>query len=213
MANKQLGFYVNIADCTGCKACQIACKDKNDLPLGVRWRRVLEYSGGEWVPSRDQMVPSNVFTYFVSVSCMHCENPPCVDVCPVGGITKRDEDGVVIIDTDQCIGCRYCEWACPYGALYFNEEMNANTKCDFCVDLLARGENPACVDACPYRAIEYGPLDELQARHGNLTDPAPLPDPEITNPSVIYGPHRDTQTSQGATGEIMNLEEVQDELA
>jgi anaerobic dimethyl sulfoxide reductase subunit B (iron-sulfur subunit) len=208
MATKQLGFYVNLADCTGCRACQIACKDKNDLPIGVRWRRVLEYSGGEWVPSGNSMVPSDVYTYFVSVACMHCEDPPCVRVCPVSGITKRDADGVVLVDTEICIGCRYCSWACPYGALWFNEETNGITKCDFCVDLMAKGENPACVDACPYRAIEYGPLDELKAKYGKLKDPAPLPDSAMTSPSVVYAPHRSTKTSQGSNGTILNLEEV-----
>ncbi len=207
MASKQLAFHINIADCTGCKACQIACKDKNDLPVGIRWRRVLEYSGGDWVPAGEQAVPSNVFTYFVSIACMHCEDPPCVDVCPVGGIAKN-EDGVVLVDTDKCIGCRYCEWSCPYGALWFNEETRAMTKCNFCADLVAEGEHPVCVDACPYRAIDFGPLDELRAKYGRLADPAPLPDPSLTGPSMVYTPHRHTQTSDAATGQIMNLEEV-----
>jgi anaerobic dimethyl sulfoxide reductase subunit B (iron-sulfur subunit) len=207
MAN-QLAFYVDIAACTGCKACQIACKDRSDLPVGIRWRRVFEYSGGEWVPQGGLMIPSNVFAYFVSAACMHCQNPLCRDVCPTGAITKR-EDGIVLINQDKCIGCRYCQWACPYGAPQFDSEQGVMTKCDFCYDLQAKGEDPACVAGCPYRALDYGPLDELRAKYGTLADPAPLPDPSITRPAVVYGPSLVTQTSAQATGEIMNVEEVQ----
>jgi anaerobic dimethyl sulfoxide reductase subunit B (iron-sulfur subunit) len=205
---KQLAFYVNLADCTGCKACQLACKDKNDLPLGVRWRRILEYSGGTWRQQGEQTVPVNVFTYYLSAACMHCERPPCAEVCPTGAITKREEDGVVLLDAEKCIGCRYCQWACPYGAVAFNQEKGLMTKCNFCVDLLAKGERPACVDACPFRAIDFGTLEELRARHGSLADPAPLPSASLTGPAVVFTPHRNTEPWNGATGEVTNVEEV-----
>jgi anaerobic dimethyl sulfoxide reductase subunit B (iron-sulfur subunit) len=204
---QQLAFVVNLAKCTGCKACQIACKDKNNLPIGIRWRRVFEYSGGEWIKNGNFDVPSNVFTYYVSAACMHCEEPPCRDVCPAKAIEKRD-DGVVLIDQTKCIGCRYCDWACPYGAPQFSEEKGVMTKCNFCVDLQAKGERPACVDACPYRALDFGQLDELRQKYGNLADPAPLPQASITKPAVVYIPHKDTQTSNNATGNMMNLEEL-----
>ncbi len=203
---KQLAFYVDISRCTGCKACQVACKDKNDLPIGTIWRSVYEYSGGDWATAAGGlMVPNNVFAYFVSVACMHCERPPCVDVCPSAAITKR-ADGVVLINQDQCVGCRYCQWACPYGAPQFIEAKGVMSKCNFCEDLLAKGERPACVDGCPFRAIDFGPLDELRAKYGTLSDPAPLPSSSITAPAVVYGPNRQTQRSQNATGHIMNLE-------
>jgi anaerobic dimethyl sulfoxide reductase subunit B (iron-sulfur subunit) len=202
---KQLGFYVNLADCTGCKACEIACKDRKDLPLGVRWRRVYEYGGGEWIQGEDQLVPSGVFHYFVSTACMHCENPICMEVCPASAISKRD-DGIVVINPDQCIGCRYCSWACPYGAPQFNEEAGVMTKCDFCVELQAKGENPACVDACPYRALEYGDIEELKVKHGELNDPAPMPDPSLTDPAIVYTPHKDTRTSQFGGGSVLNID-------
>lgn len=204
---KQLAFYVNIAACTGCKACQIACKDKNNLPVGLRWRRVFQYEGGEWINQNGSAIPSNVFAYFVSASCMHCEEPICMEVCPAKAITKRD-DGIVLIDQSRCIGCRYCQWACPYGAVQFNGETGVMTKCTFCSDLIDEGSKPACVDACPYRALDFGPLDELEARYGSFNNPAPLPDPSITHPAVVYGPNHVTQTSDKATGHIMNLEEM-----
>jgi anaerobic dimethyl sulfoxide reductase subunit B (iron-sulfur subunit) len=209
---KQLAFYVNIAECVGCKACQVACKDKNDLPDGIRWRRVFEYEGGEWVNQNGTLIPSNLFAYFVSSACMHCENPICLDVCPAEAISKR-ADGIVLIDEQKCVGCRYCSWACPYGAPQFNEKLGVMTKCTFCSDLVDQGGNPACVDACPYRALEFGDLEELRAKHGNFSDPAPLPDPSITKPSIVYSANGETESFDKATGHIMNLEEVANERA
>jgi len=210
MANKQLAFHVKLDQCTGCRACQVACQDKNDLPAETTWRRVLEYSGGSWIPDGDMFVPSGEFTYFLPIACMHCENPPCMEVCPAGAIFKREGEGIVLIDSEKCIGCRYCQWACPYGALWFDGEINKMSKCNFCIDLLTTGDRhvPVCVDACPYRCIEFGMLDELQAKYGTLADPAPLPDASITGPSVVFTPHKDTQPNNSGTGEIMNLEEV-----
>ncbi len=204
---KQLGFYVDIEKCAGCKACQVACKDKNNLPTGVRWRRVFQYEGGEWVPSDEQMVPSDVYAYFVSSACMHCQNPLCVQVCPAGAMSKR-EDGIVLIDQDKCIGCRYCSWACPYGAPQFDADKGVMTKCTMCSDLVDQGQNPACVDSCPYRAMEFGELSQLQAKHGNFNAPAPLPDPNITRPSVVYNPNRVTKPTGDTSGHLMNLEEL-----
>jgi anaerobic dimethyl sulfoxide reductase subunit B (iron-sulfur subunit) len=203
----QLAFHVNIGLCTGCKTCQVACKDKNNLPPGIRWRRVFQYEGGEWIDQNGMLIPSNVFAYFVSAACMHCEEPLCAEVCPSAATSKR-EDGIVLIDEDKCIGCQYCSWACPYGAPQFNQAKGVMTKCDFCHDLLDRGERPSCVESCPYRALDFGRLDELQAKHGRLADPAPLPDPSITKPSVVYSPNRVTQTSGEATGQMKNLEEL-----
>ena len=205
---EQLAFYVDIAACTGCKACQVACKDRSNLPAGVNWRRVFEYSGGEWTKEGELMVPSGLYTYFVSSACMHCEKPLCMEVCPTTAISKR-EDGIVLINPNRCIGCRYCQWACPYGAPQFDHDKGVMTKCDFCADLQAKGEDPVCVDACPSRALDYGPLDELRAKYGDLNDPAPLPDPSITFPAVVFNPSQATRTSAKADGKIMNVEEVQ----
>ena len=203
---KQLAFYVDINKCSGCKACQIACKDRSNLPVGVRWRKVFQYEGGEWVDQNGQMIPSSVYTYSVSSACMHCKKPICMDVCPTSAISKRD-DGIVLINADMCIGCRYCSWACPYGAPQFNEELNVMTKCDMCQDLVDKGERPACVESCPYRAMDFGPLDEIREKYGTFADPAPLPDPAITEPAVVYKPNKVTKSSRSGDGRLMNLEE------
>jgi anaerobic dimethyl sulfoxide reductase subunit B (iron-sulfur subunit) len=116
---KQLAFYIDSSSCSGCKACQVACQDKNNLPFAMRWRRVIQYGGGGWVPGtndRTSMMPNNVFAYSISTACYHCEKPACVEVCPTAAITKR-ADGVVLINQDQCIGCRYCQWACPCASI------------------------------------------------------------------------------------------------
>ena len=203
----QLAFYFDQTRCTGCKTCQIACKDKNNLPIGVRWRRVVEYSGGQWTTRGSDFVPEGVFSYYLSTSCMHCVNPPCAEVCAAGAFTKREEDGIVLLNNEECLACRDCESICPYGALHFNEDTGKMTKCDFCVDLLAKGERPACVDACPTRALDYGPLDELRTRYGEFVHPAPLPDPSACVPALIIKPHANAQTWEQATGEGMNPEE------
>jgi anaerobic dimethyl sulfoxide reductase subunit B (iron-sulfur subunit) len=203
---KQLAFYFNSSTCTDCKACQIACKDKNDLPIGVLWRRVIQYEGGSWIQNGNTLVPSNVFSYSVSTSCQHCESPVCLEVCPTAAITKG-LDGIVSIDQQKCIGCRYCQWACPYGAPQFNEDKSVMTKCTFCADYLAEGKAPACVDACVMRALEFGELDELRAKYGNLNAVEPLPVGDLTHPSLVITPHKDTQLSGTGTGRISNLPE------
>lgn len=206
---KQLAFYFDASACTGCKACAIACKDRSDLPVGINWRKVYQYEGGGWVShpeNKDLLIPSNLFVYSVSTACMHCEKPICMEVCPATAITKR-EDGVVLIDNTKCIGCRYCEWACPYGAVQFNEEKGYMTKCDFCQDLQAKGLKPACVDACVMRVLDVGELDELRAKYGNVSAIEPLPMSELTEPAVVITPHKHAQTSGSGTGHILSVEE------
>lgn len=203
---KQKAFYFDSSACTGCKACQIACQDKNDLPAGLLWRRVFSYGGGSWVKTGEVMAPHNFFTYSVSTACQHCSNPVCLDVCPASAITKR-ADGIVLIDGSKCIGCRYCQWACPYGAPVFNEESSVMTKCNFCYDLQDQGLNPACVDACVMRCLEFGDLDELRQKHGDLAAIEPLPTADITKPSLVITPHKGAQLSGEGTGKILNLPE------
>lgn len=206
---KQLGFYFDASGCTGCKACAIACKDRSDLPVGINFRKVYQYEGGGWVRdprNPDLMIPNNIFVYSLSAACMHCESPICVEVCPASAISKR-ADGVVLIDKDVCIGCRYCEWACPYAAPQFNEEKGYMTKCDFCQDLQAQGQNPVCVDACVMRVLKYGELSELRAAHGTAASIEPLPSADLTSPALVITPHKNAQTSGEGTGHIISVEE------
>lgn len=203
----QLGFYFNSDICVGCKACQIACKDKNQLPVGVIWRRVVDYGGGSWTPSGEIMIPQDIFGYFISISCNHCENPVCMDACPANAISKTDE-GIVLIDENKCIGCRYCEWACPYAAPQFDSETGKMGKCDFCVDYIDQDLPPACVAACPMRALDFGELEELRAQYGNIDNVYPLPNPELTKPALVVTPH--VQAVRGSTESmrISNMEEI-----
>lgn len=203
---KQMAFYFDASACIGCKACQVACQDKNNLPPEILWRRVFTYGGGGWVQQGSTFVPNNLFRYYLSTACQHCENPVCRDVCPTAAISKRD-DGIVLIDTDKCIGCRYCEWACPYGAPQFNEEAGVMTKCHFCYDLQDQGLSPACVDACVMRCLDFGELEELRAKYGDVDAIEPLPSAEYTQPAIVITPHKHAQLSGAGTGRILNLPE------
>jgi anaerobic dimethyl sulfoxide reductase subunit B len=205
-AGADYGFHFDQTLCTGCKACQVACKDKHDLPIGVNWRRVVEYTGGSWQTVGNTFTP-NVFSYYVSISCNHCENPVCTQVCPTTAMTQRP-DGTVYVDDDKCVGCRYCEWACPYSAPQFNAATGHMTKCDLCYDYRESGQDPACVSACPSRALDWGPIEELRAKYGTTNNIAPLPDPEITRPRLVMTPHRDATRWDAATGRITNPKEI-----
>lgn len=200
-----LGFYFDQSACNGCKACAMACQDKHDLPLGVQWRRVIEYSGGSWQQDGDTATP-NVFSYYTSISCNHCENPICVQVCPTTAMHVRD-DGTVAVDQNKCVGCRYCEYACPYSAPQYNADAGKMSKCDLCADYRANGEDPACVAACPSRALKWGDVEELRKEHGDASGIAPLPDPSLTRPNLVITPHRHSQSWDGGTGSIANQRE------
>lgn len=202
----QYGFYHNADDCVGCKACVIACKDKNDLPIGRKLRRVYDYAGAKWTVGDDGVCKhSDVFAYSISIACMHCESPACVESCPTGAMTKG-EDGIVVVDRDVCIGCGTCEQACPYGQPFVSSEKGCSTKCDFCRDLLQKGENPACVDACVARALKFGELDELRAAYGTLDTMPPVPEDTGTGPSMVFTANR-MNPDCSLVGEITSSED------
>lgn len=208
---KQLAFYFDSSACIGCKTCQIACKDKKNNPLGVNFRRVINYGGGSWTPHpmhHDVLLPVNFFGYYLSVACMHCEKPICVEVCPSKAMHKREEDGLVVVDQSKCLGCRLCEQACPYGAPQFNEELGVMSKCDMCLDLLEQGQKPACVTSCPQRALDIGDFDELRAKYGRIDAIEPLPKASYTQPCIVIKPHPKAQMVGEGTGRIQNPSEV-----
>ncbi|MBN1267300.1 MAG: dimethylsulfoxide reductase subunit B [Anaerolineales bacterium] len=205
-------FHLDLKNCTGCKACQIACKEKNKLPTGLLWRRVVEVCGGSWT-ARGQAWLDDTFTYFLSTSCYHCEDPICLEVCPTRAITQQD-NGIVTVETDRCIGCHYCEWACPYGAPRFDPVTGLMSKCDFCIDLLEQGRPPACVAACQMRVLDFGDLTELKDKFGS-DDPMsaffPLPQPGLTHPAATFKLHADVRTGESKDASIANEEEIQRE--
>jgi anaerobic dimethyl sulfoxide reductase subunit B (iron-sulfur subunit) len=200
----QYGFYVDLNHCIGCKACQMACKDRAGNEPGINWRRVVEYGGGEWQRSGDAWEP-DIFAYFVPTACHQCSNPPCLPVCPTAAIEK-DENGIVKINVEQCIGCHYCEWACPWGAPQFYEDRGIVDKCDYCKDIVDAGGAPACVEACPMRAMDWGDIEELREKYPNATFPVePLPGPEDFEPNAIYDAHVLAEDREGA---VLNTEEI-----
>jgi molybdopterin-containing oxidoreductase family iron-sulfur binding subunit len=196
-------MVIDLKRCIGCYGCQIACKSENGTRPGTTYARVVKREWGEF---------PNVKKLSIPVLCMHCNDPPCVDVCPTGASQKRDEDGVVFIDREACVGCRACMMGCPYGARYFQDETrdyfevgeNAYEqaaysahergvveKCDFCRSRLAQGEEPACSANCMCKARIFGDLDDPDSEVRRLIDEHGgfQLNPELgTDPSVYYLP-------------------------
>lgn len=203
---KQYAFYFDASHCSGCKTCQIACKDKNNLDLGILWRRVYEVSSGTW-EEKDGAWVNDIKAYNVSMACNHCENPICANVCPTKAMNKN-KHGIVTVDAKKCIGCKYCEWACPYGAPQYDSNKGIMSKCNLCIDYVEEGKNPSCVDACPMRVLDFGELKKLQKKYGKYKEIFPLPEENATEPAVVIKPHNNTLDSGSFDGEIINKEEI-----
>ena len=171
----QLALVIDLDVCVGCHACVTSCKQWNTSgaagPLsdqdpygpdtaGVFFNRVQTFEVGQF--------PNTQVVHFPK-SCLHCEEPPCVPVCPTGASYKRKEDGIVLVDADKCIGCKYCAWACPYGAREFDEDRGIMTKCTLCVDRVydeatpPERRKPACVNACPTDARLFGDVHDPES--------------------------------------------------
>ncbi len=188
-------FTFDASACSGCKACQVACKDRNNLPVGVFWRRVIEVSGGEWT-KEGAAWNNTVFAYNLSMACNHCVHPKCAGVCPTNAYHVRS-DGIVILDSTLCVGCGYCNWACPYAVPQYNPALGAMSKCNFCCDALDIGEPPACVAACPLRVLDFIEVSNQDAQLPGLSlwdipcseHPFPLPVFSRTQPHMLINPH------------------------
>jgi Fe-S-cluster-containing dehydrogenase component len=169
---KKLGLVIDLDTCVGCQACATNCKEWNagghSAPLpdfhpysagaeGVWFNRVHSYEAGEGEAGRTVHFPR---------SCLHCETPACVTVCPTGASYKRAEDGIVLVNAEACIGCGLCAWACPYGAREMDEDAGVMKKCTLCVDRIynetipEKQRQPACVIACPVSARHFGDLGD-----------------------------------------------------
>ena len=181
----QVGFYFDQTRCINCFACMVACKDSNDIPAGPeKWMDILYMERGEY---------PNVFVSSMVRPCYHCEDPVCIPVCPVKAITKREEDGIVIVDSNICIGNEECDSkclkACPYDAPQFGPEKGAKMrKCNLCIDNHLEGNVPACVSTCRARALYVGPLDELIAKYGNVREADNFKYSERTKPAIVFKP-------------------------
>ncbi len=206
---RQLAFYFDASACSGCKTCQIACKDHHDLPVGQLWRRVYEIAGGGW-----RMVngawSSKLRVYHLSISCNHCENPACAEICPEDAVKKRD-DGIVLIDPAACSGCRACESACPFEAPQFDATRGVMGKCDFCVDRIDNGRTPVCVAACPMRALGLGELDDLQSKYGTALEIHPFKIDRDNAPALVVKPHHSLSYAQNKDVSVINFEEIGNE--
>ncbi len=175
-SKKKLGLVIDLDTCVGCHACAVACKEWNSGgiagpltdenpygadPFGVWFNRVHSYE----IEALDAIGQPATTLHFPR-SCLHCEQPACVSVCPTGASYKRAEDGIVLVDEDKCIGCKLCSWACPYGAREYSQVEGVMKKCTLCVDRIynenipEESRQPACVQACPTRARHFGDLGD-----------------------------------------------------
>lgn len=162
MAN--YGFIIDNRRCIGCHACTVACKSEHNVPVGVNRTWVKYIEKGEFPNSR---------RLFSVMRCNHCDNAPCVTICPVTALYQRD-DGIVDFDNRRCIGCKACMQACPYDALYIDPNTHTAAKCNYCAHRVDQGLEPACVNICPTQAIISGDLDNPESRISQLKSREPV---------------------------------------
>jgi Fe-S-cluster-containing dehydrogenase component/formate-dependent nitrite reductase membrane component NrfD len=173
------GFIIDNRRCIGCHACTVACKTENRVPLGVNRTWVKYVEKGRFPHAR---------RFFLVTRCNHCENPPCVKICPVAAMYER-QDGIVDFDSERCIGCKACMQACPYDAIYIDPDRNTAAKCHYCAHRTEVGLEPACVTACPEQAIVAGDLDRTGSRIARLLEreSVRVRKPELgTKPKLYY---------------------------
>jgi len=177
---KRYAMVIDARRCYGVHACTVACKAEFNVPLG---------ENRSWVEEVEKGTYPNVTRNFLPRLCNHCSTPNCVSVCPTGATWQREEDGIVVIDKDICIGCKYCVLACPYDMRFVNEDTGSADKCDFCIHRVSNGLEPACVEACPSRARIFGDLNDPESAVSKLiaSNPVTVLRPEKgTGPNVYY---------------------------
>lgn len=170
------GFVIDQNRCIGCHACTVACKSENDVPVG---------DFRTWVKYTEIGTFPKVRRHFAVLRCNHCSNAPCVTICPVTALQKRP-DGIVDLDRDVCIGCKACMQACPYDALYLNEESGSAEKCHYCAHRVDQGLEPACVVVCPEEAIISGDFADTSSKIGKLSR---YPGAVVRRPEQNTGPN------------------------
>ena len=181
------GLVFDLERCIGCQACTVACKVENSIEQGS-WIRV-EMLDGQPLDTTKGQFPE-LTMYYLPVTCMHCQDPPCVDACPTDAIYQRD-DGVVILNTSKCNGCQVCLTACPYGAILWVETSNVAAKCHLCASRIEQGLKPFCVLCCESEAIHFGDLSDSGSEVSQLIaqrSAYTLKPEEKTKPAVYYLP-------------------------
>ncbi len=190
----QFGFVIDQRKCIGCHACTVACKSENEVPLG-KFRT--------WVKYVDKGTFPSVRRHFTVLRCNHCDAAPCVDICPVNALHKR-KDAIVDLNRDYCIGCRACMQACPYDAIYLNDDTGTAEKCHYCAHRTELGLEPACVVVCPERAIVAGDMSNPESGISRLIASQPTTRRKLekgTKPRVYYVAALDAALTPGATTE------------
>ncbi len=181
------GFLLDLNRCTGCHACLLACSIENGLKDGETWRSVFTFNARH---------RPGIATYHMSLGCLHCGEPACMNGCPTLAYSRHHATGAVLIDRRLCIGCRYCTWACPYDALRYTRGSGTVAKCTLCNERLLEGGNPACSSLCPTGALQF---TELAHGNGMVRIPG-FPDPEI-GPSIRIVPLRSSATGPDLSAE------------
>ena len=176
----RLGFYFDANRCIGCKSCESACSEWNGLSMGTRWRQVVSTEHGTF--------PSPLRINF-SMACNNCQEAPCVRACPTRALHVDSQAGLVALNKQKCIGCRYCEWACPYGAIQYDAKSKTVSKCTLCADRLASRLAPACVTSCPTECLQFGDIDTLHRKYGAAKADFPgLEDSRFAKPNLLCEP-------------------------
>ena len=178
-AEKQWGFFFDQSRCSGCYTCILACRQWHDT--ATNWRRV---------DTLEEGVFPHMKISFLSLSCLHCESPACVSACPADALWKREEDGIVLIDEQQCLGknaCGQCLEACPYQAIGFKDAPDAKAeKCDFCRQRMKLDQKPLCVISCPTRALDVGWLSEIKDKYGERKDARGFRYDTEVKPAIVF---------------------------